>query len=93
MSHLTPDFTENRETEVQGDYVNRPRSHSYLVTELTHESRSPLPVIFLPSVPRFFFYFITYIFVQQSSQPNFIAFPSQTLSASPQPLTCLIWKS
>lgn len=28
----------------------------------------------------------------QSSQPNFIVFPSQTLSASSQPPTCLIWK-
>ena len=29
--------------------------------------------------------FITFIGVQQSSQPNFIAFPYQTLSASPHP--------
>ena len=28
-------------------------------------------------------YFITFIVVQQSSQPNFIAFPSQTPSSSP----------
>ena len=32
--------------------------------------------------------FITFIGVQQSSQPNFIAFPSQTLSAAPYPATC-----
>ena len=38
----------------------------------------------------FFYYsmnFITFIGVQPSSQPNFIAFPSQTLSASLQPPT------
>ena len=29
--------------------------------------------------------FVTFIVVQQSSQQNFIAFPSQTLSASPTP--------
>ena len=29
--------------------------------------------------------FITFIVVQRSSQPNFIEFPSQTLSASPHP--------
>ena len=43
----------------------------------------------------FFFYlmnFITFIGVQQSSQSNFTAFPSQTLSASPHTSTCLIWK-
>ena len=36
--------------------------------------------------------FITFIVVQRSSQPNFIAFPSQTLSVSPYPPTCLLWK-
>ena len=35
--------------------------------------------------------FITFTVVQ-SSQPNFKAFPSQALSASPHPPTCLIWK-
>ena len=34
--------------------------------------------------------FITFLCVQQSSQPNFIAFPSQNLSASHYHLTCLI---
>ena len=29
--------------------------------------------------------FITFMVVQKSSQPNFIAFPSQTLGASPHP--------
>ena len=37
--------------------------------------------------------FITFIGVQQSSQPNFTAFPCQTLSSSPHSPTCLIWKS
>ena len=43
----------------------------------------------------FFYYsvnFITFIVVQWSSQPSFIAFPSQTLSVPPDPATCLIWK-
>ena len=30
--------------------------------------------------------FATFMFVQQPSQPSFIAFPSQTLSTSPTPL-------
>ena len=36
--------------------------------------------------------FMTFIVVQWRSQPNGIAFPSQTPSASPHPPTCLIWK-
>ena len=36
--------------------------------------------------------FITFVDVQQSSQPNLKACPSQTLSTSPHPPTCLIWK-
>ena len=41
----------------------------------------------------YFFYsmdFITFIVVQQSSQPSFIAFLSQTPSPSPHPPTCLL---
>ena len=51
--------------------------------------------LFLYFVFYFLYYlmkFITFIDAQQSSQPNFIAFPSQTLSASPHLPTCLIWK-
>ena len=36
--------------------------------------------------------FTTFIVVHQSSQPNFIVFPSQTPSASPHLPTCLLWK-
>ena len=35
---------------------------------------------------------ITFIVVQWSSQPNFIAFPSQTLSPSLHPRTSLLWE-
>ena len=46
----------------------------------------------------FFYYFyysmnfITFIVVQRSLQPNFIAFPPPIPRASPQPPTCLLWK-
>ena len=36
--------------------------------------------------------FITFIVVQWSSQPNFIAFPSPNPSASPHRTNCLLWK-
>jgi len=50
------DFTKNAETEVQKDkrIVQAYLSHSYLVIELTYESRSPLALTFHPLFHSFF---------------------------------------
>ena len=59
-------------------------------TQILWVCRDQLFIVFL-----FFYYsmnFITFTVLQWSSQPNFIAFPSQNPSASPQSRIYLIWK-
>ena len=51
-----------------------------------------LSILFIYLFIYYLMNFIAFIRVQQSSQPNFTGFPSQTLSTSPHSPTCLIWK-